>query len=98
MVNSLTMTMRARRSSVEGRITASPKYTHFVERGTRPHMIYPKRKKALRFKGPHGHVVIVRSVSHPGTKPRPFMFRSLVLVAIPRGFIVTRTVVYRAVS
>lgn len=97
MANSLRMTMRATRTAVIGTITASPKYTHFVERGTRPHVIRARRKRALKFHGRNG-LVIVKSVKHPGTKPRPFMFRSLVEVAVPRGYKVTRTVTVRTVS
>lgn len=95
MANSLKMTMRVRRTFVAGRITASPKYTTYVELGTRAHVIRPKRKKALRFVSRRGQVVIVKKVNHPGTRPRPFMFRSLVEVGVPRGFKVTRTVTYR---
>lgn len=92
MANSLKMMMRPRRTFVYGRVTASPRYTHYVERGTRPHRIQAKNKKALKFiKG--GKTVIVRAVRHPGTKPRPFMFRALVEAAVPRGFVVRRTVV-----
>lgn len=92
MANSLKMTMAPRRTSVFGRVTASPRYTYYVERGTRAHIIRPKNKKALRFvRG--GTTVIVRYVRHPGTKPRPFMFRALVESAVPRGFVVRRTVV-----
>lgn len=97
MANSLKMTMRARRTFVVGTITASPRYTHFVERGTRPHVIKARKKRALKFHG-RGGIVIVRSVKHPGTKPRPFMFRSLVDVAVPRGYRVTRTVTVRTVG
>lgn len=98
MANSLKMTMRARRTYVAGRVTASPRYTHYVERGTRPHVIRASKKKALRFVGKGGATVIVRQVRHPGTRPRPFMFRSLIEVALPRGYRVTRTVVLRSVG
>lgn len=97
MANSLKMTMRVRRTSVVGIITASPKYTVPVHEGTRPHIIRARRKRALKFHGRNG-VVIVKSVQHPGTKARPFMFRSLVEVAVPRGYRVTRTVTVRTVG
>jgi hypothetical protein len=97
MANSLKMTMRPFRTYVRGRVTASPRYTHYVERGTAPHRIVARKKKALKFRVAGG-VVIVRSVRHPGTKPRPFMFRALVETAIPRGFIVRRTTIARGVA
>lgn len=93
------MTMRARRTSVTGRITVRAKYAHFVHDGTRPHVIRPKSKKALKFlwRG-KGKVVVLRQVNHPGTRARPWLWRSLVETAVPRGFVVTRSVVYRSSS
>lgn len=44
-----------------------------VEKGTRPHPIYPRRKKALWWPGlPHP----VAMVNHPGTEARPFLMPS----------------------
>ena len=43
-----------------------------VLRGTKPHEIRPKNKKAL--KTPYG---IFRKVTHPGTKPNDFLGRGL---------------------
>ena len=51
-------------------------YAVFVERGTRPHIIKPKRARALRFEV-GGEVVFARLVRHPGTKPNPFFARAL---------------------
>jgi len=42
----------------------------FLEYGTRPHMIYPREKKALYWKGA---LHPVKKVHHPGTKPQPFL-------------------------
>jgi len=97
MANSAKMTMRARRTSIVGTVTVSPKYTLPVHNGSRPHIIRARKKRALKFHGRHG-VVIVKSVKHPGTRPRPFMWRALVEVAVPRGYKVTRTVTVRSVS
>ena len=45
-------------------------YAAYVELGTDPHVILPKDKKALYWKGaPHP----VGKVNHPGTKPEPFL-------------------------
>ncbi|NJJ37826.1 hypothetical protein [Paenibacillus apii] len=44
------------------------KYGRFLEEGTRPHLIQPKNKKALYWRGA-AHPVR-GAVKHPGTKPR----------------------------
>lgn len=59
----------------------------FVEVGTEPHIIVPKKAKALRFYsvriatarglGP-GAVLHFKRVHHPGTKPQNILTRSLV--------------------
>ena len=50
------------------------KYEHFVRLGTAPHLILPKKKKALFWPGlPHP----VRMANHPGTKPDPYWDRGL---------------------
>lgn len=48
----------------------------FVINGTKPHEIYPSKKKALRFKI-GGVVVFSKHVSHPGTKPNNFLWKAL---------------------
>ncbi|RPE39746.1 hypothetical protein EDD90_2763 [Streptomyces sp. Ag109_O5-1] len=45
-------------------------YAAYVELGTKPHVIYPKDKQALFWKGAAHPVGMV---NHPGTKPRPFL-------------------------
>lgn len=47
----------------------------FVTKGTRPHIIVPKRATALRF-SVNGQVVFTRMVNHPGTPPNDFMGRA----------------------
>lgn len=56
-----------------------------VNDGTRPHIIRPRRARALRFTV-NGRVVFARVVNHPGTKPRPFLDRALREVAAQRGY------------
>lgn len=57
-----------------GEIVASEKYASFVENGTRPHEIRPKRAGGvLRFVASDGAVVLTRRVMHPGTTALPFM-------------------------
>lgn len=55
-----------------GRVIANAPYAKFVEEGTRPHLILPRRAKVLRFVQ-NGVVRFARGVFHPGTEPRPFM-------------------------
>ncbi|MFI6979313.1 HK97-gp10 family putative phage morphogenesis protein [Embleya sp. NPDC050154] len=45
-------------------------YAPHVEFGTRPHIILPKHKRALYWKGALHPVAVVH---HPGTKPKPFL-------------------------
>lgn len=60
-------------SSATSAVTvASAKYAAAVEFGTGPHVIVPRRRKALRFKV-GGSVVFAKRVNHPGTKAKPFM-------------------------
>lgn len=93
------MTMRARRTFVAGRVEVRAKYARMVHDGTRPHVIRPKRKKALRFYWKRkGTYVITKRVMHPGTRPRPWLWRALVETAVPRGFVVRRTTTYRSVG
>lgn len=71
-------------SVVEGdsaAIYAKAPYSAYVEFGTRPHLILPKRAKALRFEV-DGEVVFARRVQHPGTQPQPYLFPA-VYEAIP---------------
>jgi len=44
----------------------------FVEYGTRPHMIYPVNASCLAFFA-GGRMIFTKYVSHPGTKPQPFV-------------------------
>ncbi|WP_234467785.1 hypothetical protein [Streptomyces sp. MBT62] len=44
--------------------------------GTRPHIIRPRRARALRFEV-GGEVVFAGKVRHPGTRPNDFLARAL---------------------
>lgn len=68
---------------VEGRgrgltavITCSHPATQFVVRGTRKHLIYPRRAKALRFTV-EGRLTFAKVVHHPGTRANNFLAQSL---------------------
>lgn len=47
-------------------------YGIYVHEGTKPHSIFPKRKKALRW-AQGGGFIFSKDVLHPGTEPDPFM-------------------------
>lgn len=51
-------------------ITIEAEHWHFVEYGTRPHIIRPRSKRALWWPDADHPV---KSVYHPGTKPQPFI-------------------------
>lgn len=55
------------------RVGTNVQYALGVEFGTSPHIIKPKNKKALFWKGANHPV---KSVKHPGTKAQPFLFPS----------------------
>jgi HK97 gp10 family phage protein len=60
-------------------------YAPFVNDGTRPHIIRPRRGQALRFTV-GGRVVFARVVHHPGTRARPFLDQALRETALARGY------------
>lgn len=60
-------------------------YAEAVHDGTRPHIIRPRRAKALRFRM-GGRIVYAKFVRHPGTRARPFLDRALREVAARLGF------------
>jgi hypothetical protein len=75
--------------SAGGTITAmygtNALYAKHHEFGTRPHVITPRRGKALRFQA-GGKTVFARKVNHPGTAGRFYMRNSRIKVqaALPR--------------
>lgn len=61
-------------------------YAAYVNDGTRPHIIRPRRPGGvLRFQA-GGRTVYARVVHHPGTRARPFLDRALREVAAARGY------------
>lgn len=64
-------------------------YAPMVNDGTKPHIIRPKRAKALRFKA-GGKTLFAKVVHHPGTRARPFLDRALTDVARSRGYSITQ--------
>ena len=75
------------RNSIEVRpegmtlIISMVRYGEYVEYGTSPHLILPTKKKALAFKV-EGKKIVVKKVSHPGTRPNPFI-RSTIHTKLP---------------
>lgn len=61
---------------LQGVIVCDHPATRFVLDGTRPHIIRPRRKKALRFEI-RGREVFAAYVRHPGTRPNNFLARAL---------------------
>jgi len=59
-----------------GEFYANAKYASFVDGGTRPHEIRPRRAPALRFRV-NGVWVTTQLVRHPGTRPEGFMGNAL---------------------
>lgn len=67
------------------RVAADVNYATFVENGTKPHVIRPRRAKVLKFKV-GGRTVYARIVHHPGTKAQPFLSRAVREVGIRNGY------------
>lgn len=57
-------------------IVVNVPYARFVIRGTKPHIIVPRTKRALRFEPERGTVVFAAKVKHPGTAPNNFLLRA----------------------
>ena len=52
--------------------TGQAPYGFWVHKGTKPHAIFPKNKKVLRW-AQGGDFIFSKNVLHPGTKPDPFL-------------------------
>jgi hypothetical protein len=51
-------------------------YANSIDAGARPHIILPKYRNKLRFRGRNGQWVFADRVRHPGNKPYRFGFRA----------------------
>ena len=58
----------------EGIVSANTKYAEGVEKGTRPHIIRAKKKKALYWQGANHPVKVV---NHPGSRAKPYLVPAL---------------------
>ncbi|WP_326597126.1 hypothetical protein [Streptomyces sp. NBC_01803] len=63
-------------TGLTGIIVCDHPATRYVLDGTRPHVIRPRRRQALRFEV-GGRTVFAAYVRHPGTRPNPFLTRAL---------------------
>jgi len=65
----------------DGIIIFMVEYAKFVEFGSAPHIIKPKDKKALRFKGTKKGkgFIFAKEVHHPGSRPQPFIRNTIQL-------------------
>lgn len=68
LVSSLRIGTRSRGGTVTSYVKTDLFYARFVEFGTKPHEIKPRRAKSLFVAGWFGLLV-----KHPGAKPHPFM-------------------------
>lgn len=69
------------------KVVTNVEYAPYVHDGTRPHVIRPRRRQALRFRV-GGMTVFAKVVNHPGNRARPFFDRALIEVARARGWVV----------
>jgi hypothetical protein len=53
-------------------------YAAAIDKGASPHVIRPRRARALRFIARGGSVVFAQKVNHPGNKPYKFLYRATV--------------------
>lgn len=66
-------------------VSTNVEYAPYVENGTRPHIIRPRRAKALAFRV-GGRLVFAQVVHHPGTKAQPFLSRAVREVGVANGY------------
>ena len=75
--DSFKTTTRREGAELRTTVTNSAAHATYLENGTRPHEIVPRRAKALVFvvagNGKRGGVVFAQKVHHPGTKPYRIM-------------------------
>jgi phosphatidylserine/phosphatidylglycerophosphate/cardiolipin synthase-like enzyme len=70
MIRSLNSTLKGNTYTIEHSLQKAP-HAAFVHWGTRPHVIKPRNKKALRFPV-GGAFAFARQVNHPGYKGDPY--------------------------
>ena len=68
----LRQSIAVRQTSESVTVGPNTEYAGFVEFGTKPHIILPKKGKALAFMV-GGQAVVVKKVNHPGTRAQPYV-------------------------
>ena len=63
-------------AEVISRVWAAAPYAMIVHGGSRPHVIRPRYKQALRFEV-DGKVIFAKIVHHPGTKGQPWLLNAV---------------------
>jgi hypothetical protein len=74
---------------VMGEVFNDTAYAKAVHDGTAAHTVRPRTKKVLRFVV-DGEVVFARHANIPARKGRPWLYRALVEIAVPQGYVVTK--------
>lgn len=69
------------RGSLQVQVGSDVKYALMHHQGTRPHHIFPKRAKMLRF-ARYGRINYRLHVYHPGTRPNRFLTDNLPAVVL----------------
>ncbi|MEZ7005822.1 hypothetical protein [Streptomyces sp. AD55] len=72
MARGITMHMEGTARGMAAVVTSTHPASTYVINGTKPHLIRPRRAKALRFQA-GGRTVFAAHARHPGTKPFPFL-------------------------
>lgn len=85
------------RSADHVTVVADAAYSRHVELGTKPHVIVPRRRRALRFATKASDrrlsgaprrgaaVTFARRVQHPGTRPQPYLRPAIETVLAAEG-------------
>lgn len=76
MGNGITMHVEGTGRGMQAVITSTHPASIYVIKGTRPHVIRPRRAKALRFQA-GGQTVFAQRVNHPGNAANDFLSQAL---------------------
>lgn len=68
--------IRQLKRRVQGQVYNNTKYASAVHEGAAPHVIRPRKRKALKFTK-RGKVIFAAKVNHPGNRGRPWLWRAL---------------------
>lgn len=80
--------IRIEGTMIRSAITVQTDYAAAVHDGSKPHLIKPRTKRALSWKGAGGRA-FATVVHHPGARPRPWLLNAAQAEATAQGFTVT---------